>query len=1204
VSESAEKSNSKPATPLPWVILSGVLGVFAVGAPIANNPAAPKSDDKNAPAAATAVAPISRSNPLKAVSDFYHTQPDDADADEATAKKEEKENQEPLNFLQSRLHNYPVEFLIATVPDPIDTPYGFAFDQVVDAIQRSVEKKDGYVLDRAWLPWELDKFRMANKSDSKPPLNLRESRPGVLLFQHGRFTERQIDRKGICVVFLVGETPLGGLHKRAFTRALQIMASAGHSVTEPVRVVGPYFSGSQTSLQFVLGDWWKQASSLPVKYPLFHFDIITGNASALRKKDFFELDPYTGGHPYWQADKFQISSTVIPTRLIITAMLRYLTERDSTQSNESIRTRLSSIPGKVALLTEANTSFGKSVNAINGQDIIKLRFPLHISHVENEYTQAVRKKDQQNGLTHDDLLVPANFDLAKQAKEGVPAQGGDTTTTVNAQVLSNILTTIAREQCRYVGVVASDTRDKLFLIRLIREYCPDVHVFVTDADQLLLHPDYRYYMRGVIVGSTYPLLAQNQHWVNPASGERALFATVGAQGCYNAVLMHLGQHDQLLEYAPPCFVERSEESARTSRQRPPIWISVVSPNGSMVPLQVFTDYDDSAGVMRLNPEPSTEAQQTVPLSYPGAMLPVGFALLVFWGALVYHALFARSSRMFWEPAGPGGEFSLPQLCYRNVLLGSQAMLALPVLAIVWTHAHANQYRSFWMPALVGVTLFLASGFVLGMLKPLCWPPSRLGQFAHWLRPGKLKGSRLELWCWAAVNVALVALLLGFAALFLTHFWVSGGPTRRTFYFLRAVDLASGLSPLTPLFFLSMAFASWAYFQLKRAHQIDRYEVPPPFPVGAGDSPAESAFARINELDRVAQEEVRHETSALRHGQATALTGLLLLALGLAAWLQSLPTVEGWSWDGLFFAGFCLLFALNLSILVRLFFVWRSTKRLLNAIALIPMMRAFGRLPAKVADLFGKYLFTQKPRLEHMQLPLHQLRLLTEAAHGPEAPAELAELRHIADALERRLQEGLDAPGGKTASHRAERDLRGKLSAVAASCLTALAPRWKALPVEDAYGEGVAKASDDKPKEGVNPEEAWVPLAENVVAAQIIIYLSQFFAQVRGLAVAVVVCTSLLLLSATSYPFHPERLLLLFLLGLSGAGLAAVVWVLFDMNRDEVVSRILKTTPGKISLDSGVVGSFLTYVVPAVGILTAQLSGSFRWLLEPIMHVMK
>ena len=96
----------------------------------------------------------------------------------------------------------------------------------------------------------------------------------------------------------------------------------------------------------------------------------------------------------------------------------------------------------------------------------------------------------------------------------MPAQGGAATTAANNAVLANILSTISRERFRYVGVVATDTRDKLFLIRLIREYCPDVHVFVTQADLLLTHPDYLYHMKGVVVGSTYPLYA-----AEPAVGE-------------------------------------------------------------------------------------------------------------------------------------------------------------------------------------------------------------------------------------------------------------------------------------------------------------------------------------------------------------------------------------------------------------------------------------------------------------------------------------------------------------------------------------------------------------------------------------------------------------------------------------------------------------------------------------------------------------
>ena len=712
-------------------------------------------------------------------------------------------------------------------------------------------------------------------------------------------------------------------------------------------------------------------------------------------------------------------------------------------------------------------------------------------------------------------------------------------------------------------------------------------------------------MRGVIVGSTYPLLAQNQSWVNPGTTERILFATVGAQGYYNAMLMHLGLNDQLLEYGPPTFAADEVEANGDSKalRRPPIWISVVSPNGTMVPLQVFTEYDDS-GYVRLKPE-SAEVTRHAPLTYHGAMLPLGLSLLAFWSFLVYQALFTRSARMFWESTSAAAEFSLPQLCYRNLLLGSQAVLAVPVLLLIYSHSQANEFRDPWNLPLVILAMFLLGGFLLGMVKPLCWPPSRLLRMARWLKPGKLSGGRLELFTWAAMNVLLVLLVAGFAAMFLGRFWMYGGPTRRTLFFIRAVDMGSGLSPLTPLFFMSIGYAAWAYFHLKRAQQIDQYSVPPPFPTSVGATSPDGTLARINDLDARVQEEVRHESLTLRHSKASVLSILALLALGLALWMQSLPSVEGWSWDGLFFTGFWILFALSATTLVRLYYLWRQTKALLGAISLVPMMRAFAHLPAKTADLFGKYLSTQRPKLEHLQLPLHQLRLLADAAaKDPEAPAEFTGLDRVTDALEKRLLEGLDEATDRNVAQRAERDLRGKLSAVAAGCLAALAPRWKNLSVDEAYGEGTAKGKDDPSKVPTSTEPAWVPIAENVVATQIIIYVAQFFAQLRSLVVATMVCSSLLLLSATSYPFHPERLLLICLMGLSGAGIAAVIWVLLEMNRDEVVSRILKTTPGKLSFDSGIVSSFLTYVVPTIGLLTAQLSGSFRWLLDPILHVMK
>jgi hypothetical protein len=180
-------------------------------------------------------------------------------------------------------------------------------------------------------------------------------------------------------------------------------------------------------------------------------------------------------------------------------------------------------------------------------------------------------------------------------------------------------------------------------------------------------------------------------------------------------------------------------------------------------------------------------------------------------------------------------------------------------------------------------------------------------------------------------------------------------------------------------------------------------------------------------------------------------------------------------------------------------------------------------------------------------------------------------------------------------------VREKLSDVAGRCLAVLAPRGRWLAVDDAFGGGAGK---DAPAVPAPAEPAWVALAESVAATQVVIYVSQFFVQLRNLVWAAIVTSSLLLLAATSYPFHPEKLLLVGLIVLSGAGMASVLYVLIDMNRDEVVSRVTRTTPGKFSLDGGFVGSFFTYIVPVAGVLAAQLSGSFRWVLEPLLRVMK
>jgi hypothetical protein len=1152
-----EKTEGSRGQSLPWIVLSGIVGVFAVS-PAANGPTAPKDGPKvaaKADAPERAVRTVNTDPLLKPIEDFHSTRP-----------REDKENHWSPEDLSKDIHGYRTEFVIATVPDPIDSPFGYAFDQVVDAIQRGVQEKNGYVLDRAWLPWEVDRKPRTPEPGKDPPPPIRDTTPGVLLFRHGKDATRGVKSAGLCVVFLVGETPVGGVHKIAFSRCLKLIAQSGTLADGPVRVVGPYFTGSQTSLQFALDDWLRgsDAGSWWCPHKNARFSVIVPNASGMKTKDFFRES--------WSAQRIEIGSTVIPARVQLNAVLHFLAGRDAARSTDTIASKATDrIPGRVAVLTESNTGFGKSIAAVGShEDITVLRFPMHVSRLKSEYAQLFRKQDQQAGLPATATIAASGFEDAGGVAEGVPAQGGAATVAANNAVLENILSTISRERFRYVGVLATDTRDKLFLIRLIREFCPDVQVFVTQADLLLAHPDYLYHMKSVLVGSTYPLYPPGQKWSNPEASERMLVSSAAAQGYYNATLATFGLHDKMLEYGPPGFAAGPD----VPNDRPPVWVSMIAPSGAFVPLQVFTGYEDPNGYVLRKPGGGS-APGPNGLEYPGALYLVGLGLAVFWAFIAYKCWRAEG---VWGVgsaiAGPASAVGV----FRTILLGSQMLFSVALLALASARVEHTGYRSGEDLAVLGTVAIVWVGFLATALRGVSLR-----------RPSVGPGARS--WRWDALNLAIIVCLLGVSAAFLDRFWTVSDRAHRALFFARAVDLASGVSPLVPLFLMCAAASAGAYFQLERRDLARRSRVPSPFP-----SDAERVFDPLTDQDRRLKVELTPGRFWRRH--RLELTALFagLAVIGSTLWRHSLPTVEGAGWDALFGVGFMGLYVFVALTVFQMIALWGQTKALLGTMARMPLMRVFSRLPARVAGVITRHLYSRSAQPLMLEITVHQLRTAADAvAADPAAPEGLRALVPAAADAERQLDAFVNPVRGKPGNPVVEVALRELLSDAAAKGLAALAPRWAGLTTDEAFGAapGVAAAG----------EPVWVPRVEELVATQVVNYLAQFFIQLRSLMLAVMVCSSLLLVAATSYPFHPERLLLVFLLGLVGAGVASVAYIFLDMSRDEAVSRIAKSN-GRFSLDSGFLGSFMTYVVPTLGILVAQLSGSFRWALEPILRVVK
>jgi hypothetical protein len=186
-----------------------------------------------------------------------------------------------------------------------------------------------------------------------------------------------------------------------------------------------------------------------------------------------------------------------------------------------------------------------------------------------------------------------------------------------------------------VGLLATDPRDKLYLAKLIRRYCPDVGLFTVQSDLLYTHPEYNRYLEGMIVGSTYPLFNSNQSWSPPwkGSAQRFQFPRNMAQGAYNATLALLDRHE-LVDYGAPFG------SPRGQPERPPIWLTVVG-HEALWPLEVETGY---RGLLKAKnreaytyanapPEPRTAPEELYRWMAPRHFPIVGW--LVIWG-LVAH----------------------------------------------------------------------------------------------------------------------------------------------------------------------------------------------------------------------------------------------------------------------------------------------------------------------------------------------------------------------------------------------------------------------------------------------------------------------------------------------------------------------------------------------------------------------------------------
>jgi len=938
-------------------------------------------------------------------------------------------------------------------------------------------------------------------------------------------------------------------------------------------------------------------------------------------------------------------------------------------------------------------------------------FPMGISRIRREYTaKGYYRPNEPLRLASPERLSLQAMTGRTGDRDLMPVFSPGTAAVEEELVLAQILQELERGHYTTIGIVATNVYDQLFLAYKVRQVCPDARLTFTSSSSLSTHHDIVAYLRGSLVVSTYPLqLANQSRSPAPAVGEsdvvkvpRVGFPHYYSEGIYNATVANLAemvhsddQLDQvrpaLLDYRFPgdteeykaaphgiklgALVEQRRGAAPGVPQGsvPPIWVSVVGERG-LYPLEVIGDKpsenaDEGAPLYR-SPYPPTKpvGSETLPRLDPNwvgvylavaGMVAIGAAWYL-WVCLAAGAGTARGRRGWLHLSARHRELINSRPGRRLAALAVSAALAQVVLLGLpaWGYARLGvTLKEGPMPlsaTWLGEALALAVGVLAGAASLVSL--FRVVQ-RHDRGPSQAR-DRLFNAAVALVAALQVLLPLAFIAFYLTQ---RGDTAIWNVADLRLdcermSRLTNGVTPLVPLLLLGLAYGfallgGWRRMELQ-AH-LGAVKVTH----GATVLPDSSAgFGPVRSDLQLIQKTLDAPLKVGTHANPLLLPALVLFVLAGASAVGRLPaSLERRELHWLILLAFAMTTLMIVIRLIELIGLWRLNRRLLQAVAQLPMVRAFDRLPTRLT-LFGRAVPAPSQ----------------PAASAAEAVDPLIDRQFQALAAGYgRVRPALDAHGILTStdgdpidrflprSHAAgaHRILPADWWRVVDVLLPILSPFWERRSATTAYAAGTGASSPDADAEwpGLNkptpddrpigdqsgphwdrataegrtpaavmalrepavvqarrpgptaqPEEVyrWLRDAEDFTALVLARQLAWLRRYCSSIETFLVVGLLTLTLAVTSYPFQPRGQMLTILGMLASVTAATVVVIAVQISRDDVTSRINKTTPNRFNFDRQFVTTLVTVVMPLVGLLAALSYGTsdlIRSWLEPLFR---
>ena len=1160
-----------------------------------------------------------------------------------------------------------IEFVVAILPDPAHTRLSLFFDRSMEALQQGAQKQR-YYFDRAILPWDTRRrspsSEQAAGSHDTGEQRERESFPGLLIFRDGydplpsAGQQPSMPDHGPCrlrhrplFVFVVGETPTGGVRKSQFRKALQLIAgirgSSADSPAPPLRILGPSFSGSLDSLADLLReDARKKIAATTIVYS----GTVTGRSAIEHFQT--EIGP-DGAHfaSFLENDDF--------------ALAQFL-QFAQTQGFP---------PEQIALLSEDQTEYGvpRADRKTGANDdspeskVLRLHFPREISFFRSAYQKDITsQQDAQHTANHSTL--PLDLNSSGNDDDTVPPFNVVQTTLSQESAMLGVISELHKHHTKFTVLLASDPSDQLFLARYLRTSYPQGRVVITVPDLLFAREDDSL-LHGVLALGNYPLLpglddeAPSQF---SSFHEDRLFVSSLSVGEFNAMVGLLAFKDPPLpanfdyvplapyaEYAPPTVKRPNSDSNPAPVPRKPfVWLTILGRDGfwpvASLTAENVRSADGRQPVASLfhskvpNLAPSTLHETAPPppsQAEPAKPEP-------------------EDSEANRHPPAPAWNLAL---CVCLVVMIFHAVLSWKGTALADSESRAQMARNHkgdWQGAVIlSIGAFaLASAFVLILL-------------TRSLRVQWDGGSRLTLFLWLlfVIFVGLtyhdlahwrhkptVASIFFFAVCLMTGLQLILALVppawARVYWSNRLIHLDSGLSPVLPVLLLLAGGYWWMWMSLRAATLVDlkRPRLPEQKDLGEkGDDIVRPRLPESPDLEAVSPRISDKEGEDLRitahpllvkWQMVIPVVAIFLIALTVLDLRHPIQTIEGWAFDWGYTALLCLVIGTFLGTLLKLGFTWLKCAQILAGLDRLPLREAFGRMSDLTWHSFwnpgGSTMRETYKIMSRALQNLERLQPLLDAKCSLVSTAgRLFVSRCIQDVFTQRadtldqfhtlfpmdppassdgplLQRCVIAVKGVFSSGEAhcsnEQALMGRVEVLQRLIARAGAAVMRYILVPFWLDEKTPVVSQDKEMIPREKLPALRSVAEEFVALVYVNFLVSVLLRVRCFVLCSIGLYVCIVLSTSVYPFEPHpglqalSVILLIILG------ATVGFVYAEMHREAILSKLTSTNAGELGWDFWLKLASAG-AIPLFSLLAAQFPQInqllFNWL-EPALKAVK